>query len=68
MITSLLSSSRFTVLFLGWQIRSPFLLSDSREKNQVANLPETQECVMIDVCWKLQSGLSGSGGEEGGKA
>lgn len=67
MITSLLSSSRFTVLFLGWQIRSPFLLSDSREKNQVANLPETQECVMIDVCWKLQSGLSNFGGRREGK-
>lgn len=68
MITPLLSSSRLTVLFLGWQIRSPFLLSDSRGKNQVANLPETQEYVMIDVRWKLQSGLSNFGGEETGKA
>jgi len=63
LITSLLSSSRLTVLFLGWQIRSPFLLSDSRGKNQVANLPETQECVMIDACWKQPSGLSEFGGE-----
>lgn len=62
MITPLLSSSRLTVLFLGWQIRSPFLLSDSRGKNQVANLPETQEYVMIDARWKLQSGLSNFGG------